>query len=181
MIDAIAIHEIEPFRASSAAGAVAGIWQQATNAEDAAAQEFANGTFPKHVGWPGFRMFIAAIEDKPVGFIYGYRTLRGQWWHDQVRKPLIDANLETWLENSLELAEVAVLPAFQGRGIGTKLIDAFLQDITRPVILAVEAIHTHAHVLYAAHGFRDLLPDFRYPGWDDHIIVMGRAPEGDSK
>lgn len=180
-MDSLAIHEIEPFRAISAAGAVAGIWQQATGAEDAAAHEFANGTFPKHVGWPGFRMFVAAIDTMPVGFIYGYRTLPGQWWHDQVREAMIEAGHEAWLNNALELAEVAVLPQFQGRGIGTQLIDSFLEGVARPVLLAVEAAQQHAHVLYAAHGFHDLLPDFRYPGWDDHIIVMGREQQGESQ
>lgn len=181
MTEAVSIHEIEPFRALSAAGAVAAIWREATNAEDASAREFANGTFPKHVGWPGFRMFVAAIDGNPMGFIYGYRTLPGQWWHDQVRDELICAGHEAWIGNALELAEVAVLPAFQGRGIGTQLIDAFLAGVTQPVLLAVEAVHQHAHVLYAAHGFQDLLPDFRYPGYDDHIIVMGRAPEGEAQ
>ena len=181
MTEAVSIHEIEPFRAISAAGAVAGIWQQATSAEDAAAFEFANGTFPKHVNWPGFRMFVAAIDDNPVGFIYGYQSRPGQWWHDQVRDSLINGGHGSWVENSLELAEVAVLPAFQGRGIGTRLIDAFLLGVAQPVLLAVEAMESHAHVLYAAHGFEDLIADFRYPGWDDQIIIMGRAAQGEEE
>lgn len=174
MTDSIAIHEIEPFRALSAAGAVASIWQQATAAEDIAAAEMANGTFPKHVSWPGFRMYVAAIDGNAVGFIYGYRSLPDQWWHDQVRNSLISTGHEAMLANALELAEVAVLPAFQGRGIGTRLIDAFLKDVAQPVLLAVEAVDERTHILYAAHGFCDLLTDFRYPGYDDRIIVMGR-------
>lgn len=174
MTDAIAIHEIEPFRALSAAGAVASIWQQATGAEPLAARELANGTFPKHVSWPGFRMFVAAVDGNAVGFIYGHRSLPGQWWNDQVRETLIAAGHADWLVNPLELAEVAVLPPFQGQGIGTRLIDAFLEGVAQPVLLAVEAVEEKAHVLYAAHGFRDLLTDFRYPGFDDRIIVMGR-------
>lgn len=174
MDDAVTIHEIEPFRALSAAGAVAGIWQEATGAEPLSAREFANGTFPKHVSWPGFRMFVAAIDDNAVGFIYGYRSLPGQWWHDQVRESLASAGHADWLENALELAEVAVLPAFQGQGIGTRLIDAFLAGVAQPVLLAVEAVEEKAHILYAAHGFRDLLTEFRYQGFDDRIVVMGR-------
>lgn len=181
MSDAVTIHHIETFRASAAAGAIAGIWRDATDVTDADAQSFAVGTYPKHVGWPGFQLFMAAIDGNPVGFIYGYRSLPGQWWHDQVREALMEAGHNRWLENALELAEIAVLPQFQGRGIGTRLIDAFLQDVARPVLLAVEAVDHKTHTLYAAHGFRDLLPDFRYPGWDDRIVVMGRPAKGESQ
>ena len=180
MEDAVRIHEIETFRAVNAAGAIAGIWRDATGVDMETAQAFANGTFPKHVGWPGFRLFMAAIDGNPVGFVYGYRTMPGQWWHDQVRDSLITAGHEQWLINTLELAEIAVLPAFQGRGIGTRLIDAFLNDVAQPVLLALEADEEQTHTLYAAHGFQDLLTDFRYLDFEDRIIVMGRPSQGDT-
>lgn len=179
MEDSVVIHRIETFRAADAAGAIAGIWRDATGVSDEHAQAFASGTYPKHVGWREFRLFMAAIDANPLGFIYGYRTLPGQWWHDQVRPALIEAGHESWLEDSLELAEIAVLPPFQGRGIGTRLIDAFLDGVDKPVLLALEAEDERTHALYAAHGFQDLLTDFRYDGFDDRIIVMGRMPTGE--
>lgn len=181
MQDAVTIHEIETFRAASAAGAISGIWRDATGVSMKDAQAFASGSYPKHVGWPGFRLFMAAIDGNPVGFVYGYRTLPGQWWHDQVRASLIEAGHEHWLKNALELAEIAVLPPFQGRGIGTRLIDAFLHEVAQPVLLALEATEERTHTLYAAHGFQDLLTDFRYPGFVERIIVMGRPAQGDIK
>jgi GNAT superfamily N-acetyltransferase len=174
MSDAVTIHRIETFRAGDAAGAIAGIWRDATKVSDTDAQSFASGTYPKHVSWPGFRLFMAAVDGHPVGFIYGYNSLPGQWWHDQVLDALVAAGHESWVENALELAEIAVLPQFQGRGIGTRLIDAYLVDVAQPVLLALEAADDITHTLYAAHGFRDLLTDFAYSGWDDRIIVMGR-------
>lgn len=179
MEDNVVIHEIEPFRANDAAGAIAGIWRDAMDATDDDAQAFASGTFPKHVRWPGFRMFVASIESHPVAFVYGYRSVPGQWWHDQVRDRMVEAGHTSWLANSLELAEIATLPQFQGRGIGTRLIDAFLEDVAQPVLLALDAEDDRAHTLYAAHGFRDLLTDFYYTGWDDRIIVMGRPAPGE--
>ena len=180
MNDAVSIHEIESFRALDAAGAIAGIWKDATGVSMDDAQAFASGTYPQHVRWPGFRLFMAAIDATPVGFIYGYRSLPGQWWHDQVRSELIAAGHEALLDNALELAEVAVLTAVQGRGIGTRLIDAFLRDVQQPVLLALEATEERTHVLYAAHGFSDLLTDFHYDGFDDRIIVMARIPQGET-
>lgn len=179
MSDAVTIHQIETFRATDAAGAIAGIWRDATGVDQEVSQQFAAGTFPKHCGWPGFRLFMAAIDANPLGFIYGYRTLPGQWWHDEVRPSLIGVGHERWLENALELAEIAVLPPFQNRGIGTKLIEAFLNDVAQPVLLALEAEDERTHAFYLAHGFRDLLTDFRYTGFDDRIIVMGRPAKGD--
>lgn len=181
MQDSVTIHAIETFRATSAAGAVAGIWKDATGVDMETAQAFASGTYPKHVGWPGFRLFIAAIDANPVGFVYGYQSLPGQWWHDQVREPLIQAGKEHWLENAVELAEVAVLPPFQGRGIGTRLIDAFLEGVTEPVLLGLEADDDRTHALYAAHGFKALLTNFYYEGFEDRIIVMGRTLQGGKK
>lgn len=174
MDDAVTIHRIETFRASAAAGAIAGIWRDATGVSEQQAQEFAAGTFPKHVGWPGFRLFMAVIDASPLGFVYGYRTLPGQWWHDQARQAMMDAGHGSWMQNSLELAEIAVLPQFQGRGIGTRLMDAFLHEAAQPVLLALEAEDERTHTFYAAHGFEDLLTDFRYRGFDERIIVMGR-------
>lgn len=179
MEDSVAIHQIETFRAVDAAGAVAGIWREAADASLDDAQAFAAGTFPKHVGWPAFRLFIAAIDASPVGFIYGYRSVPGQWWHDQVRDDLVKTGNAAWLANSLELAEIAILPQFQGRGIGTRLIDAFLEGVAQPVLLAVDAEDERTHRLYGAHGFRDLLTEFHYTGWDDRIIVMGRPAQGE--
>lgn len=181
MADGVTIHQIEGFRALDAAGAIAGIWRDATGASQEEAIAFAQGTFPKHVRWPEFRLLMAAIDGLPVGFIYGYRSDPGQWWHDCVRPALQHAGNGDWAVGSLELAEVAVLPQFQGRGIGTRMIDAFLDGVERNVLLAVEAHDDRAHVLYAAHGFRDLLTDFTYPGFDDdRIVVMGR-PAGDTE
>lgn len=171
----VSIVHIEPFRALAVAGAVAGIWSAASNVTDDDAIAFVQGTFPKHVLWPGFRLFLAAIDDQPVGFVYGYRSLPGQWWHDEVSDGFAAAGLEHWLNDALELAEIAVLPQFQGKGIGSHLIDAFLHDVQRPVLLALEATEPRTHQLYLAHGFEDLLTDFRYSGYpDDSIIVMGR-------
>ncbi len=174
MEEAVTIHEIEQFRANSAVGAVAGIWKEATGVDMETAQAFADGTYPKHAAWPGFRLFMAAVDTNPVGFVYGHLSRPGQWWYNQVADALTEAGHGHWLENAMELAEIAVLPPFQGRGIGTRLMDAFLNGVAQPVLLALEAGDERTHTFYAAHGFQDLLTDFYYSGFDERIIVMGR-------
>lgn len=176
MDDSVTIHFIEDFRALEAAGTVAGIWSQASGVRDDDAAAFVSGTFPKHVRWPGFRLYVASIDGHPVGFVYGYHSQPGQWWYDEVAPALTAADREEWLNGACELAEIAVLPRFQNRGIGSRLIEAFLGTSDKPVLLAVEATEPRIRHLYAAHGFQDLLTDFHYSGWpDDHIVIMGRS------
>lgn len=174
----IAIHHIEPFRVRDVAGAVARIYRNAYNIdENDQLQRFINGAFARHATWPGFVLLIATVENVPAGFIYGYDTRPGQWWHDTIAPAMTTAGHTEWQKGAFELAEVAVDPAVQGRGIGTALIDAFLAEVgNRTVLLSAAADPAdRAKDLYHRFGFIDLLPDFRYPGGDDEpAIIMGR-------
>jgi ribosomal protein S18 acetylase RimI-like enzyme len=178
----IHIHHIEPFRVRDVSGAVARIYRNAYDLQDAELQGFINGAFAKHATWPGFRLLIATIENVPAGFIYGYNSQPGQWWHDTIHPAMRDADQHHWQHNAFELAEVAVDPAVQGRGIGTALIDAFLSDLPdRTILLSTMADPgDRAKDLYRRFGFIELLPDFRYPGSENEpAIIMGRQPNSD--
>jgi ribosomal protein S18 acetylase RimI-like enzyme len=179
---AIHIHHIEPFRVRDVSGAVARIYRNAYDLQDTDLQGFINGAFAKHATWPGFRLLIATIENVPAGFIYGYDSRPGQWWHDTIRPAMTDAALATWQHDAFELAEVAVDPAVQGRGIGTSLIEAFLAGLSNRTILlsAMADPADRAKDLYRRFGFIDLLPDFRYPGSESEpAIIMGRSATQD--
>lgn len=173
----IQIHHIEPFRVRDVAGAVARIYRDAYATPDDDLRAFIGGAFAKHATWPGFRLLIATIENVPAGFIYGYDSRPGQWWHDTVRPSMVVASCDGWLDDAFELAEVAVDPAVQGRGIGSALIEAFLADVPgRTVLLSAMADPAdRAKDLYRRFGFVDLVPSFLYPGSEDEpAIIMGR-------
>ena len=60
-----------------------------------------------------------------AGFIYGFHGRPGQWWHDTVARALASLDppmATTWLADSFEVAELHVLPAYQGRRIGRRLL-----------------------------------------------------------
>ena len=175
---AIKIHHIEPFRVRDVAGAVARIYRNAYDIEENdQLQRFINGVFARHATWPDFLLLVATIEGVPAGFIYGYTSRPGQWWYDTIHAAMTEAGLADWQTGAFELAEIAIDPAVQGRGIGTALIEAFLAEVPdRTILLSASADPAdRAKDLYRRFGFVDLLPDFRYPGGeDDPAIIMGR-------
>ena len=170
------IHRVEPFQARDIAGAVGGIYQDAHDCPGEEARAFVNGTFARHCFWSGFLLLVATIEHTPVGFVYGYDSQPGQWWHDTISTAMIAAGKSAWQEGAFELAEIAVAPAVQGRGIGSRLIEAFLNHVPeRNILLSTDMEKGHrAQDLYHRFGFVDLVPDFLYPGFDDRAVIMGR-------
>ena len=80
-------------------------------------------TARRHIVNDGFACRAALLPDGTlVGFGYGYTTLRGQWWHDIVRKAVPRELAEDWLREAFELSELHVLPGYQGHGIGRQLL-----------------------------------------------------------
>lgn len=172
MID-YTIHHIEPYRVRDIAPVVGAIYRDAFGVPQDEAQRFLSGALAKHCTYSDFRMFVASIEEIAVGFVYGYRSLPGQWWYDTIRTEIVRHNHAEWQTDAFELAEVAVHPQAQRLGIGRALITTFLDNApNRHVLLSTET-RSPAHRLYQSFGFIDLLPGFRYPGFDDDTTIMG--------
>lgn len=173
------IHRIEPFRARDVAGAIGRIYRDAYgHSDDEDARAFISGAFAKHTTYPGFLLLAATFEDIPVGFVYGYDSRPGQWWYETIRPAMSSAGHAAWQNEAFELAELAVDPVVQRRGIGSALIEAFLVEVSiRNLLLSTDiAKGSRAQHLYHRFGFIDLVPEFRYPGFDDRAIIMGRRP-----
>jgi ribosomal protein S18 acetylase RimI-like enzyme len=109
-----------------------------------------------------------------VGFGYGYRGARGQWWHDIVAGALGRRKAERWLVDGFELAELHVLPEHQGVGLGRALLtDVLSRADARHAVLSTPDTESPARLLYRSYGFLDLCRDFRFPGSAESYAVMG--------
>lgn len=93
------------------------------HATEQEAQMFAR-SLPSHSGRKGFLCAAAfdTINQRYVGIAYGYLSQPGQWWHDQIQHALTPEQT-FWLDDAFELVELAVIPAYQGQGIGSQLHD----------------------------------------------------------
>jgi GNAT superfamily N-acetyltransferase len=113
-----------------------------------------------------------------AGFAYGFHGSRGQWWHDVVRRAATSAlgarAADGWFGDSLEIAEVHVLPGYQGRGTGLAMMLRLTAGRPeRSAVLSTMDANTKARRLYRGLGFTDLLTGFEFPGTDLPYAIMG--------
>ena len=154
----------------------------------------------RHAGNPGFRALAALLPrvDDPLGppdgalagFTYGFHGVPGQWWHDTVAGALAMSSGPSrpswfsgasraaagtgWLDNSFEVAELHVRPAYQGMGIGRELLLRLTTGRPeRTAVLSTADAESRARRLYRGVGFTDLLTGFRFSGAEPPYAVMG--------
>jgi ribosomal protein S18 acetylase RimI-like enzyme len=142
----------------------------------------------RHAASPGFRGLTAQVNGQLAGFTYGFHGESGQWWHDMVAAALATrsgtgvtaaeyAEVEApgaWLDDSFEIAELHVLPSWQGQGIGRSLLLSLTSGRPeRTAVLSTADAPTKARRLYRGVGFTDLLTDFRFSGSEPPYAVMG--------
>jgi ribosomal protein S18 acetylase RimI-like enzyme len=134
-----------------------------------------------HATHPGFRALLATEDGSgaPAGFGYGFHGAAGQWWHDTVARGLADSSgaaaAAAWLDDCVEVAELHVVPGYQGRGLGGTLLQRLTSGRPeRTAVLSTRDAPTRARRLYRGVGFTDLLTGFAFfPGGEPPYAVMG--------
>jgi ribosomal protein S18 acetylase RimI-like enzyme len=131
----------------------------------------------RHAASPGFRGLTAHVDGRLAGFTYGFHGQTGQWWHDMVASALAAGPARPgpdWLRDSFEIAELHVLPDYQGMGIGRSLLLTLTSGRPeRTAVLSTADAPTRARRLYRGVGFTDLLTGFRFSGSEPPYAVMG--------
>ncbi|MGF7239086.1 MAG: GNAT family N-acetyltransferase [Frankia sp.] len=126
---------------------------------------------------------IAAMigADQLIGFIYALPGRRGQWWHDVVTSAVSRDVAADWLADCLEIVELHLMPAYQGRGIGRMLLRELLGDAPQrtAALSALEPDGSRARRLYESEGFQPLLSNFPFPGSSTRYAVLAKRLDAD--
>lgn len=128
-----------------------------------------------HSDRAGFRA-VAALDPDGVlrGFGYGYTSLPGQWWHDQVHRAVDEATAAEWLVDGFELCELHVSPQWQGAGTGRQILLQLLEGAPHlAVLLSTPEGENRAWRLYRSLGFVDLARRYLFPGDGRPFAVLG--------
>lgn len=107
------------------------------------------------------------------GFAYGFRDEPSNGWWERVASVLTEDEVVTWLDDCFALAELAVIPEMQGRGIGGQLHDVLLKGL--PAVLSTLRADTPAMRLYRKRGWVTLVETLLLSGMTHPYTVMGFA------
>jgi ribosomal protein S18 acetylase RimI-like enzyme len=128
----------------------------------------------RHAEQPGAVAFGAFSGHRLVGFGYGMPNDRTQWWSTVIEPYLERTGNVHWLDDSFSVTELHVLPAYQGLGIGRKLITTLVAGASEPrSILSAIDRETPARHLYRSLGYVDLARRVMFPNTPLPYAVMG--------
>jgi ribosomal protein S18 acetylase RimI-like enzyme len=122
-------------------------------------------TLRRHASYGGFRAFGAInSRGRMLGFSYGYSSVPGLWWREQIAQPLSIQQREFWLADAFEVAELHVHPSAQGQRLGSQLHDLLVRGAPkhRTALLSVMHRSARARALYASRGWQPLLEEFYF-------------------
>ncbi|WP_158735948.1 GNAT family N-acetyltransferase [Alteribacillus sp. YIM 98480] len=129
--------------------------------------------FQQHSRNPNFEGYLAVINNQVVGYIYGYTSRRGQYYHHLLAKHLLSN--EGWLKDCMELAELGVHPRYRRRGIAKTLIHLLLQNRQeKTALLTVRKNNHNAVSFYKKQGWVVIRDGF-YPHTPYEFLIMGKV------
>jgi ribosomal protein S18 acetylase RimI-like enzyme len=138
------------------------------NKLDMSIENFETDIFPRHLRREGFGLAAAkAADGELLGFCYGYIGDHGQYWTDYVAARIHPSLEKAWLGGHFELAELAVIEEWRGKGIGRALLTTLLDSRGEDrIALQTLAKTSDALTLYESLGFTPF-------GEFDDFVVLG--------
>jgi GNAT superfamily N-acetyltransferase len=136
------------------------------------------GRLSYHSRQPGFRcaIIIPAPGSPAGGFAYGYHGQPGTWLYNLAAIRLPASRVAEFFGDCFEFAELALLPDWQGQGLGGMLHDALLEGLPhRTACLSTIEVETNALHLYQNRGWKKLTGGIELPGTLLKYQIMAKS------
>ena len=126
----------------------------------------------RHASRAGFRLALARVEGRLVGFGYGYTGERGQWWTDTAATVLHPDVGSDWLGGHFEIVSIGVAADARGAGIGWQVMATLTGGLehSRWLLMTTADPADPARRLYRSAGWAVI-----GPGLSSDQVIMGRA------
>ncbi|WP_336360071.1 GNAT family N-acetyltransferase [Haladaptatus sp. ZSTT2] len=130
--------------------------------------------FERHTTYPGYRGFLAVDGDEVIGYVYGYTSKPGQYYHEALRAAMPKDVSETWLTDCFEFVELGVSRPARRQGIGRLLHDTLLRDLPHETsVLTTHVGNVAARRMYENLGWEVIHRPFVLDGGNE-MVVMGK-------
>ena len=151
------------------------IYRQAFDSSDEQVEGFVSKSFSNINTYAGSSLLLAMDGDTPIGMLYGYPYHPDHWWPQQVGAAIIRAGYHHYLDSALELVELAVLPHYQNKGVGSALLTQQMatQDEDYVLLSTDGDPANRATDFYIRHGFEVIVSLFRYSQSTAAAHIMG--------
>ncbi len=136
----------------------------------------------RHADYEGFLGIVAYNDtNECVGFAYGYKSEKGQYYRELLEKELTSDEIERWLSDCFEFVELAVHPSYRKNGFGREMADKLVNNSHRKTsILTTQLSNLAAQTLYTSLGWVVVKEKFIPSPTDEPYVIMGKVLKGDS-
>ncbi|MGX7112605.1 GNAT family N-acetyltransferase [Gemella cuniculi] len=116
-----------------------------------------NNGFNTHV-------WIVKLDNKIIGFANGQDFMETNWWATQLKKDFTKEMKEKFYNKAFELEEFALLPDYQSKGYGSKLMQNIIDDLNeRDILLGTKKENNDKAInFFEKFNFEYLLNPFYY-------------------
>lgn len=132
--------------------------------------------FQRQISYQGFDGYVAQSgKGEIIGFVYGYQSLPGQFYHGVLSQAVSADAYEKWLSDCFEIVELVVNPAYRRQGNGKKLLERLLKN--KPMktgVLTTQVENIPAKKLYQSMDFEEIIPSFYPMSPNEAYTMMGK-------